>query len=137
MPEIRSCTTNSNYHGTKVETFINTLIRNPKRSAKDIRAVSEVIGTILMLAVSTAIISAVALWTTSLVDDVEESPHVNFEAALDGKILILTHEGGDDLESEDVIVRVSVEDTGGTEQGFYIFELPSGRQGSTCRARYS
>jgi len=107
------------------------MIRLNRSTKKDIRAVSEVIGTILMLGISTVIVSSVALWSSDLIQDAQDYPHLEYRAELEGKTLVLTHEEGELVPSSDSMIRVMVvdDDTGSTT-GPYLFNLADGQSQS-------
>lgn len=69
----------------------------------DIKAVSEALGTILLLAISIVLVSVVAVWLNSIPQE-EERPQVKFVATYDSDAdeVTITHRGGEVLAEKDV-----------------------------------
>jgi FlaG/FlaF family flagellin (archaellin) len=80
-----------------------------KTNRMDALAVSEAIGTILMLAVTTVLVGAVAMWAATL-GGVDEEVQVDFLSNIeyDGSddIYYITHQGGETMKERDITIHV-------------------------------
>lgn len=90
------------------------------------RAVSPVIGVILMVAITVILAAVIGTFVLGLGDSVESAPQAsfNFDVGPDddagGDALTITHRGGDNINANDIEIRVGGEDVGdkGTNGGF-------------------
>lgn len=81
-------------------------------------AVSELLGTMLLLTVAVSVFSVISLNTLSDISP-EEHPLVTIVGALEGNNIILTHRGGESLPLESEIVLT----IGGTQLNFTAGQL--------------
>ncbi len=69
--------------------------------ADDDRAVSPVIGVILMVAITVILAAVIGTFVLGLGDQVQETaPNAQFSASMSGDNLTFTHEGGDSIDAE-------------------------------------
>ena len=69
------------------------------------RAVSPVIGVILMVAITVILAAVIGTFVLGLGDQVSESaPQASFSFDFDGSNVTITHEGGETLESSQITV---------------------------------
>lgn len=76
--------------------------------AADGRAVSPVIGVIMMVAITVIVASVVGVFVLDLGADVEESaPHTSFDFEWDddSSTLTITHGGGDTIKEQELLAR--------------------------------
>lgn len=73
-------------------------------------AVSEALGTILLLAVAVVLVSAMFVWTQTI-PKLDEGKSVNFSANYENNNLTIKHMGGDYLEAKDIEIKVIFETT--------------------------
>ncbi|MCK5773623.1 MAG: type IV pilin N-terminal domain-containing protein, partial [Thermoplasmata archaeon] len=79
----------------------------PRRfNRSDIKAVSEAIGTVLLLGISVTLAGSVALWTAQI-DPGEEGLYVDLWADVQGDDLVLMHKGGDLLTGASTTVKIN------------------------------
>ncbi|MCK5774515.1 MAG: type IV pilin N-terminal domain-containing protein [Thermoplasmata archaeon] len=83
----------------------------------DIRAVSEAIGTVLMLGISVTLAGGIAIWTQQI-DDSNYGLYVDLWASVQGDDLVITHRGGDNLGGFDTSIKLS-DSSGGLIEGSY------------------
>lgn len=76
------------------------------------RAVSPVIGTVLLVSITVVLAGVVtaSIGGTAVPDTEPTSASITADASPDGRI-VLTHEGGEPIDVRNVSVRVSVQDT--------------------------
>lgn len=73
----------------------------------DERAVSPVIGVILMVAITVILAAVIGTFVMGLGDSVSETaPTTQFDIEISGSDATITHSGGDSLDSEQVSVSV-------------------------------
>lgn len=75
-------------------------------------AVSEAVGTVLLLGISVMLAGGIALWTAQI-DEGEEGLYVDLWAYVQGDDLVVNHRGGDLLEGDQTYV--TLRDSSGTE----------------------
>ena len=95
------------------------------------RAVSPVIGVILMVAITVILAAVIGTFVLGLGDRVSEaSPNANFGfdyTAANNNVVEITHDGGDGVESGQVDVSIDGNDAWlGTEDGFGSTSYSSG-----------
>ena len=103
-----------------------------KRLSKDrdrsIIAVSEAVGTVLLLGISMTLAGGVALWV-SQIDEGEENIYVDLWASVQGTDLIITHRGGDQLGGGGTKIMIS--DSSGNQVLTGTYSDLSGTTGET------
>jgi len=89
---------------------------NLKRLFDDDDAVSPVIGVILMVAITVILAAVIASFVLGLGDQNNPAPTVSidFDADLDNDVVTVTHEDGDEVESDNVFIRGEQIDTSST-----------------------
>ncbi|MCK5559975.1 MAG: type IV pilin, partial [Thermoplasmata archaeon] len=75
---------------------------------KDIIAVSEAIGTILLLAIAMTVVATIGIWVATL-DQPEEEMNVKLTSKLENEIITIEHQGGETLDEKDTRVIVKIE----------------------------
>lgn len=76
------------------------------------RAVSRTVGAVLMVAVAVGIGASVGLFLYDVVATTgEDPPQVSLDARFDGNELVVSHNGGEPLNSDAVTVRMNSEAT--------------------------
>ncbi len=74
---------------------------------KDKKAVSPVIGVILMVAITVILAAVIGAFVLDLGSSASESaPQAQFSIDYDGTDAIITHEGGDNVDTDSVFVTV-------------------------------
>ena len=74
--------------------------------ADDDRAVSPVIGVILMVAITVILAAVIGTFVLGLGDQVQETaPNANFDFDNSGDNLTITHTGGDSIDADELFVR--------------------------------
>lgn len=93
---------------------INTLFQTD-----DDRAVSPVIGVILMVAITVILAAVIGTFVLGLGDQVQQTaPNANFDFEENsGGDLIITHTGGDSIDEEELFVRGAAEIDSSTDAG--------------------
>ena len=84
-----------------------------KRKIKSNKAVSEVFGTIMLLAISVSLFSVIYLSLFSI-QATPSSPSVDIVGTIDENILILEHMGGEDLKLDTKVIMRFPDDTSET-----------------------
>lgn len=74
-------------------------------SGKD-RAVSNIIGTVLLMGVTLTLFAGVTIWVMGMADTSPDAPHVNLVGYMQDETVFLEHRGGDTLMVNDTEVRV-------------------------------
>ncbi|CCQ37424.1 DUF1628 domain protein [Natronomonas moolapensis 8.8.11] len=79
----------------------------------DDRAVSPVIGVILMVAITVILAAVIGTFVLGLGDSVESAPQASFDFDLDedNNVVEVTHRGGDTIDLSDLEFRVGGTDT--------------------------
>lgn len=80
---------------------------------KDKRAVSPVIGVILMVAITVIIAAVIAAFVFGIKPTTEKSPAVQLEATVDSTNMVLKHLGGEPINLADCLIKAK-----GTEVTF-------------------
>lgn len=80
----------------------------------DERAVSPVIGVILMVAITVILAAVIATFVLDLGGDQQQAPQASFNFEKSGNEVIITHAGGDTIPA----TELSIEGTGGSVSGF-------------------
>ncbi|QCJ46253.1 type IV pilin [Haloprofundus sp. MHR1] len=90
---------------------------NIKKLFNDERAVSPVIGVILMVAITVILAAVIGTFVLGLGDQVGNSaPQASFDFQYNGNTVDITHDGGQDLNMEQITVQgVDTSATGATE----------------------
>jgi len=71
------------------------------------RAVSPVIGVILMVAITVILAAVIGAFVLGLGNDVSETvPNAQFDVEFDGSDAVITHEGGDNVDNDSISVQV-------------------------------
>lgn len=70
----------------------------------DERAVSPVIGVIMMVAVTVILAAVVSMLVLGMGSDVDSNPQATFSFDHDGTNATITHEGGDTLDAGNVVI---------------------------------
>jgi FlaG/FlaF family flagellin (archaellin) len=91
---------------------------NKNRIHKDVKAVSEAIGTILLLAIAIVLAGAVAVWAHSL-DMPEVGRNVDLSSSVDQNVVVIHHMGGEILDEEDTLITIVID---GVAYYHYNFE---------------
>ena len=76
-------------------------------------AVSEAVGTVLLLGISVMLAGGIALWTAQI-DEGEEGLYVDLWAYVQGDNLVINHRGGDLLEGDQTYI--TIRDDSGSEK---------------------
>ena len=92
-----------------------------KSLSPDLKAVSEAIGTILLLAISVSLVGVVAFWVQSFPEP-KETIQATLSASIDPDehIISIEHKGGDNIDTQQIEIYVKID--GVTKQ---IFKLVS------------
>ena len=82
-------------------------LTNLLSDSDDSRAVSPVIGVILMVAITVILAAVIGTFVLGLGDQVESAPHASFSFDLDesSDTLTVSHRGGDTIDESDIEVR--------------------------------
>ncbi|MEF8878833.1 MAG: type IV pilin N-terminal domain-containing protein [Candidatus Thermoplasmatota archaeon] len=88
------------------------MIKTPKLSNNI--AVSEVLGTVLLLGISTIVVSGVYIAILSAEPQIDDAKHVDIRGKIEKNNLILEHAGGESLPVESKIVLTN--ESGSTKQ---------------------
>lgn len=80
-------------------------VDNPGRQLKTDSALSETIGSLILMAVFSLLVVVILVMLVSQ-SPADEVPAVLIGADWNGSVLILTHKGGDDLSREYLVIRV-------------------------------
>jgi flagellin-like protein len=106
---------------------------NIKNLFKEDRAVSPVIGVILMVAITVILAAVIGTFVLGLGDQVSESaPQAQFtfdqsgDAGTASATLTITHDGGDAIESADLIINIAGSDASGDVTSTFPSEVVAG-----------
>ena len=80
-----------------------------RRLLKSKAAVSEALGTILLLAVAVVLVSAMFVWTQTI-PELDEGKMVSFTADYEDGNLTITHFGGDPILNSETEIRIITSD---------------------------
>ena len=84
-----------------------------KKLIQETRAVSPVIGVVLMIAIAVILAAVVGTVVLAMGNEPVSTPQASFSFEYDGTELHITHEGGDAIDADNVYVNGSaVEDVG-------------------------
>ena len=92
----------------------------------DERAVSPVIGVILMVAITVILAAVIATFVLDLGGDQEQAPQASFSFEKSGDVVTIRHDGGDTIP----IAEISIEGTGGSVSAFSPTPVSAGSTGS-------
>jgi len=87
-------------------------LQNLLDTPDDERAVSPVIGVILMVAITVILAAVIGTFVLGLGDQVESAPQASFnfdvetDSSASGDVLSITHRGGDNIDASDIEVRI-------------------------------
>jgi flagellin-like protein len=90
---------------------------NRKRIRRDNKAVSEAIGTILLLAIAIVLAGAVAVWAHSL-EMPERDRNVDLSSSVDQNVIVINHMGGEVLKDSETTITIVVDNS-----NFYHFDF--------------
>lgn len=81
------------------------LIRDRLVGSKEQRAVSPVIGVILMVAITVILAAVIATFVMDIGDLDKGAPNAQFEWESDGSTYTVTHTSGEDIEEGDITIQ--------------------------------
>jgi len=73
----------------------------------DDRAVSPVIGVILMVAITVILAAVIGTFVLGLGDSLEQAPQAQLDAEASSDDILINHNGGDALPQSDITIRVA------------------------------
>ncbi|WP_425492262.1 type IV pilin [Halovivax gelatinilyticus] len=76
----------------------------------DKRAVSPVIGVILMVAITVILAAVIAAFVMDIGPGSESTPNSQIDISVDDDTISFSHDGGDSFQAEDVVVNIQGED---------------------------
>ncbi|WP_311170741.1 type IV pilin N-terminal domain-containing protein [Halobellus ordinarius] len=78
---------------------------NVRKLLTDERAVSPVVGVALLIAITVILAAVIGGVVLGLGTSSAEAPQASLQFESDGSYLLISHEGGDELKSDNVVVR--------------------------------
>ena len=90
---------------------------NRKRIRRDYKAVSEAIGTILLLAIAIVLAGAVAVWAHS-VEMPERDRNVDLSSSVDQNVIVIHHMGGEVLKDSETTITIIIDNS-----NFYHYDF--------------
>jgi flagellin-like protein len=108
-------------------------LTNLLSDSDDSRGVSPVIGVILMVAITVILAAVIGTFVLGLGDSVESAPQASFDFSVDSSDNVeITHRGGDNINPNNVEIRVNGEEVQATNDDDSAFtELNSFGAGDT------
>lgn len=95
-------------------------LTNILNDSDDSRAVSPVIGVILMVAITVILAAVIGTFVLGLGDSVESAPQASFGFQESGSDVTITHRGGETIQGSDLEVRVDGSPTNNQFSGTQI-----------------
>ena len=99
------------------ESFLTKETNTKGKLVKDKRAVSPVIGEILMVAIVVIIAAVIAAFIFGITPTTEKAPNVQLKATVDNTDLTLKHLGGEPISLDDCLIKVKGTEVTGTFSG--------------------